>query len=631
MKQEMFIPSNEQNTNPTTWCQQYSYDKLNRLTQAHETTGNTSFDWQQQFVYDRYGNRTINQTNTFGTSIPKPNFTVNTATNQLTPPSGTMTYDPAGNLTTDTYSAGAVTRVYDAENRMTQETQAGSYVAGTYSYDGDGRRVKRKVGAVETWQVYGVGGELLAEYAAIAPATSPQKEYGYRDGQLLVTATITSGWGAAPVLHDNPLVINETTVQVRHITELRDAINALRSHVNMSAYSWQYSVTTNDWITANPILEMRTALDQALGAPSGGYSAGLAQYQPVKAIHIQELRDRVLAAWTSGSSAQLHWVVADQLGTPRMIFDQTGSLANVSRHDYLPFGEELFAGTGGRTQSQGYSVGDGVRQHFSQKERDNETGLDYFLARYYASTQGRFISSDLPLADQHVADPQSWNLYTYSRNNPLRYTDPDGRGILDWLKSETVQKLVNAFVYNLRVTNAELAKITEQRREYLISKTASDGLLYIKIGEEGGVFKFDPRKMTQFEVNDYYERVNSRDSREFPLTQELMDNAINLSGGVPSSRAIGKQSDLEQPGSLREGERTLDLPDQDSPRANWKQNSSRLREAMQEGRPIRDVSVNPVTGQLEKNSGFLRAERELLRNRGWRYNTGDRSWHPPGQ
>src|SRR5713226_7146122 len=168
-------------------------------------------------------------------------------------------------------------------------------------------------------------------------------------------------------LNDNPLSVGQTTVQARHITELRDAINALRSHMNLSTYSWQYSATTNDYISANPILEMRTALDQALGAPSGGYSSGLSQGQPVKAIHIQELRDRLLAAWQSGSGVDIRWMVTDQLGTPRMIFDQSGSLANTSRHDYLPFGEELFAGTGGRTAAQGYA-GDNLRQKFTGHE-----------------------------------------------------------------------------------------------------------------------------------------------------------------------------------------------------------------------------------------------------------------------
>jgi RHS repeat-associated protein len=113
------------------------------------------------------------------------------------------------------------------------------------------------------------------------------------------------------------------------------------------------------------------------------------------------------------------------LGTPRMIFDKTGSLANTKRHDYLPFGEELFAGQGLRTNTIGYVV-DNVRQKFTQKERDNETGLDYFGARYYGSTQGRFTSVDPLAASAIVSDPQSFNRYTYVLNNPLKYVDPTG-------------------------------------------------------------------------------------------------------------------------------------------------------------------------------------------------------------
>jgi len=96
----------------------------------------------------------------------------------------------------------------------------------------------------------------------------------------------------------------------------------------------------------------------------------------------------------SSGAAKVQWLVPDHLGTPRIILDQTGSLANVKRHDYLPFGEELFAGTGGRTTAMGYVAGDGVRQQFTQKERDVETGLDYFGARHYVNSQGRFTSID---------------------------------------------------------------------------------------------------------------------------------------------------------------------------------------------------------------------------------------------
>jgi hypothetical protein len=79
-------------------------------------------------------------------------------------------------------------------------------------------------------------------------------------------------------------------------------------------------------------------------------------------------------------SGSVAWLVADQLGTPRMVADLSGSLSGIKRHDYLPFGEELQAGTGGRTAAQGYT-NDNVRQQFTGYERDNETGLDYAQAR----------------------------------------------------------------------------------------------------------------------------------------------------------------------------------------------------------------------------------------------------------
>jgi RHS repeat-associated protein len=140
----------------------------------------------------------------------------------------------------------------------------------------------------------------------------------------------------------------------------------------------------------------------------------------------------------------IEWLVTDQLGTPRMVFDKTGALANVKRHDYLPFGEELSSVVGLRSSSPGYSAADGVRQKFTSKERDIETGLDYFGVRYYSSPQGRFTSVDpydvnlerQDTADQgesqrefsrYISQPQHWNHYTYVLNNPLKFIDPDGR------------------------------------------------------------------------------------------------------------------------------------------------------------------------------------------------------------
>jgi len=67
----------------------------------------------------------------------------------------------------------------------------------------------------------------------------------------------------------------------------------------------------------------------------------------------------------------------------------------------------------------------------SGKERDAETGLDFFEARYLSSAQGRFTSPDEPFIGQSPLNPQSWNLYSYGLNNPLRYIDPTGRKCVD--------------------------------------------------------------------------------------------------------------------------------------------------------------------------------------------------------
>ena len=75
----------------------------------------------------------------------------------------------------------------------------------------------------------------------------------------------------------------------------------------------------------------------------------------------------------------------------------------------------------------GYVTNDKTRQKFTQKERDNESGLDYIGARYYSSAQGRFTSVDAGrLNKRHLANPQKWNRYAYTINNPLKYIDPDG-------------------------------------------------------------------------------------------------------------------------------------------------------------------------------------------------------------
>lgn len=79
-----------------------------------------------------------------------------------------------------------------------------------YTYNADGQRTRRKLNNQETWQVYGFDGELLAEYPAEG-ANNPTKEYGYRNGQLLISAE--AGISSAPPVfaddfNDNSLNTN---------------------------------------------------------------------------------------------------------------------------------------------------------------------------------------------------------------------------------------------------------------------------------------------------------------------------------------------------------------------------------------------------------------------------------------
>ena len=63
---------------------------------------------------------------------------------------------------------------------------------------------------------------------------------------------------------------------------------------------------------------------------------------------------------------------------------------------------------------------------FTGKERDAESGLDNFGARYDASSLGRFMTPDPLLNSGRPGSPQTWNRYAYALNNPLKIKDPTG-------------------------------------------------------------------------------------------------------------------------------------------------------------------------------------------------------------
>jgi RHS repeat-associated protein len=134
--------------------------------------------------------------------------------------------------------------------------------------------------------------------------------------------------------------------------------------------------------------------------------------------HTNVFAGRMLLATYDATGAGLHFYLSDPLGTRRVQTGYNGELEQTCPS--LPFGDDLTCSGSATTPTE---------HHFTGKERDTESGNDYFGARYYASSMGRFTAPD-DGSDQDPSDPQSWNLYSYVRNNPLTHTDSDGRSVM---------------------------------------------------------------------------------------------------------------------------------------------------------------------------------------------------------
>jgi RHS repeat-associated protein len=163
-----------------------------------------------------------------------------------------------------------------------------------------------------------------------------------------------------------------------------------------------------------------TLLETYLLGPSGEHITELGQAGAFVRSNVYA-NGQLLATYTNNQS---YFALNDWLGSKRVVTKYDGTVAQMCMN--LPFGDELMC-----------STTDLSEQHFTGQIHDQESGNDYFNARSYSNSTGRFLSPDysesgpepVPYAD--TANPQSLNLYAYVLNNPLRLTDPDGHGCLD--------------------------------------------------------------------------------------------------------------------------------------------------------------------------------------------------------
>src|SRR5262245_48511858 len=178
----------------------------------------------------------------------------------------------------------------------------------------------------------------------------------------------------------------------------------------------------------------------------------------------------VLVAPTAGADV-VKYFHTDGLGSTRVVTNESGGV--VERHDYLPFGEECTTGACATNPR----AGGGQPKKFTGKERDGETGMDYFGARYHRAPLGRFTSVDPVVTwGDNLFDPQRWNRYAYVRNSPLRYVDPDGRKLVPQGKpgSGFATDLTNAIVASSYTTN--ILRDLDDRTDVVITVVETDGL-----------------------------------------------------------------------------------------------------------------------------------------------------------
>jgi RHS repeat-associated protein len=287
-----------------------------------------------------------------------------------------------GNVLTHTYSGGGLSYTqtfgYDALNRLTTASESGSAWSQTNGYDRYGNR----------WVDIGGGNQSLYFNTANNRITGASYDAA---GNLLNDGSHTYSY---------------------------DAENKIAKVDNVSAYVYDGEGQ-----------RVRKLVGENLRFVYGLGGELIAEFDAstgnLRKEYIHGGGSLITIEPTAVNSNGTRYTVSDHLGSPRVVTNSSAGV--VSRHDYMPFGEQLGSGVGGRTAGIGFGVADSIRQQFTSKERDAETGLDYFGARYYSSTQGRFSGADpLFIEMKRLPYPQAWNLYTYTRNNPLKYVDDDG-------------------------------------------------------------------------------------------------------------------------------------------------------------------------------------------------------------
>lgn len=188
------------------------------------------------------------------------------------------------------------------------------------------------------------------------------------------------------------------------------------------------------------------------------------------------------------ASGDKFYYIKDHLGSTRAVIDNSGTV--VEAHDYYPFGL--------RIPARSYTTGEETKEKFTGKERDSETGLDYFGARYYWPAGGRWLAVD-PLAEKYP----EWSPYNYTLNNPINNFDPDGREVVF---SDSIQAAQAAQALNEVNQGADI-RVEPVKKKHSFLGLFSWTTTSYKLSTAGSSFDWSQNKYT----SGLFDVINSKE------------------------------------------------------------------------------------------------------------------------
>lgn len=211
-------------------------------------------------------------------------------------------------------------------------------------------------------------------------------------------------------------------------------------------------------------------------------------------------------------------------------------------------------------------------------------------------------------------------------NNPLRYIDPTGmffRELWNSFLSTLDMAPITGDVSDLYVAHYGKTLFTqEDLSSEDIDLTIAMAMLPLATGGQ--------MRMAR-EVEEETNKVRKEVFKTIDKWGEKTSVEAGASkGGLNLFKSGEDEITTSKASGWKEGDRMLNLPNQGSPKANWKQNASILRKEMGNGNPIFDSYRDGRGTQIIKGV-FLRAERYVLANMGWKYNSATGAYHPPLQ